>query len=96
MVDTIIELKNLLLGVLAKAARAVLAILRDPIGFLRNLVGAVGAGLKQFLHNIGKHLQQGLLSWLLGVSAKAGLELPQHVSSLGVNSDKVAVGFAAQ
>ncbi|GLY05344.1 hypothetical protein [Actinoplanes sp. NBRC 101535] len=77
VIKTIIDLKNLLLGVLAKAASAVMLILKDPIGFLRNLVGSVGAGLKQFLKNIVGHLQQGMISWLLGVSAQAGLQLPK-------------------
>ena len=66
------ELKRLLLSVLAKAASAVMLIIKDPIGFLRNLVSAVGAGLKQFLANIGGHLQQGILSWLLGKTAGPG------------------------
>ena len=43
------QLKDMLLGVLAKAAPAVGAIIKDPIGFLGNLVSAVGAGLKQFM-----------------------------------------------
>ncbi|GAA4452093.1 hypothetical protein GCM10023170_040410 [Phytohabitans houttuyneae] len=84
VIDTIIELKNLLLGVLRKAAQAVMAILKDPIGFLGNLVKGVGAGLKQFLRNIGKHLQAGILSWLLGVSAQAGIQLPAKFDARGI------------
>jgi hypothetical protein len=84
VIQTILELKNLLLGVLAKAASAVMLILKDPIGFLRNLVSAVGAGLKQFLKNIVKHLEQGLVSWLLGTAAKAGLQLPAKFDVKGI------------
>ncbi|GII88156.1 hypothetical protein Ssi03_61460 [Sphaerisporangium siamense] len=84
VIDTILELKRLLLGVLAKAAQAVLLILKDPIGFLRNLVSAVGAGLRLFLRNIGRHLQQGILSWLLGKTAEAGIELPSKFDTQGV------------
>jgi hypothetical protein len=84
VIKTILELKNLLLGVLRKAASAVMLILKDPIGFLRNLVGAVGAGLKQFLKNIVKHLEQGLMSWLLGVTAQAGLSLPKSFDVKGI------------
>ncbi|MEU5595124.1 hypothetical protein [Streptomyces sp. NPDC020298] len=84
VIDTIIELKNLLLAVLAKAAQAVMLILQDPIGFLRHLVTAVGAGLRQFLRNIGKHLQQGIMSWLLGKASEAGLELPAKFDAQGV------------
>jgi hypothetical protein len=84
VIKTIMELKDLLLGVLAKAGQAVMAILKDPIGFLRNLVKAVGAGLKQFLKNIGKHLQTGVMSWLLGVSARAGIQLPARFDAKGI------------
>ncbi|MGN9912596.1 hypothetical protein ACTMTJ_34165 [Phytohabitans sp. LJ34] len=84
VIDTIIELKNLLLGVLAKAGQAIMAILRDPIGFLGNLVRAVGAGLRNFIRNIRTHLQTGILSWLLGVSARAGLQLPARFDARGI------------
>ncbi|WP_349345334.1 hypothetical protein [Streptomyces rapamycinicus] len=84
VINTIMELKRLLLSVLAKAAQAVMLILKDPIGFLRNLVSAVGAGLRQFLRNIGRHLQQGILSWLLGKTAEAGIEMPAKFDVQGV------------
>ncbi|MEV6805328.1 hypothetical protein [Streptomyces sp. NPDC051129] len=84
VIDTILELKRLLLAVLAKAAQAVMLILKDPIGFLRNLVSAVGAGLRQFLANIGRHLQQGILSWLLGKATEAGIALPATFDTQGV------------
>ncbi|QDL68920.1 hypothetical protein DNK48_05380 [Streptomyces malaysiensis subsp. malaysiensis] len=84
VINTILELKRLLLSVLAKAASAVMLILKDPIGFLRNLVSAVGAGLRQFLRNIGRHLQQGILSWLLGKTAEAGVALPSKFDTQGV------------
>ncbi|CAL9605119.1 hypothetical protein [Streptomyces sp. enrichment culture] len=84
VIDTIMELKRLLLAVLAKAAQAVMLILKDPVGFLRNLVSAVGAGLRRFLQNIGRHLQQGILAWLLGRTAEAGLEVPAKLDTQGV------------
>ncbi|MFI6645488.1 hypothetical protein [Streptomyces sp. NPDC050504] len=83
-VRTILELRQLLLSVLAKAAQAVLLILKDPVGFLKNLVQALGAGLRLFIGNIGRHLQQGILSWLLGRTAEAGIELPARFDAAGV------------
>ncbi|MGH7511006.1 MAG: phage tail protein [Gemmatimonadales bacterium] len=83
-IDTILKLKDLLLGVLAKAAQAVMAIIKDPIGFLGKLVSAVGAGLKAFMANIAAHLQKGLVSWLLGAAAKAGLQLPERFDIKGI------------
>jgi hypothetical protein len=83
-IDTILKLKDLLLGVLAKAAQAVSAIIKDPIGFLGHLVSAVGAGLRQFMANIATHLQKGLVSWLLGAAAAAGLQLPAKFDLKGI------------
>ncbi|MGW4054191.1 hypothetical protein ACWENA_25515 [Streptomyces sp. NPDC004779] len=84
VLKTINELKNLLLGILAKAASAIMKIIKDPIGFLGNLVRAVGAGLNLFVTNIGTHLKTGLVSWLLGTATKAGLELPQRFDLRGI------------
>lgn len=83
-IKTINELKNLLLGILAKAASAIMKIIKDPIGFLGNLVRAVGAGLNLFITNIGDHLKTGVVSWLLGTAVKAGLELPQRFDIKGI------------
>jgi len=84
VIDTILKLKDLLLGVLAKAAQAVSAIIKDPIGFLGHLVSSVGAGLRQFMANIATHLQKGLVSWLLGAAAAAGLQLPAKFDLKGI------------
>ncbi|MFB7078485.1 hypothetical protein [Streptomyces sp. NPDC056308] len=81
---TINELKNLLLGILAKAASAIMKIIKDPIGFLGNLVRAVGAGLNLFITNVAEHLRTGVVSWLLGTAVKAGLELPQKFDLKGI------------
>ncbi|MFI1017819.1 hypothetical protein [Streptomyces sp. NPDC020965] len=86
VIDTILELKRLLLAVLAKAAQAVMMILTDPIGFLGNLVRAVGAGLRQFLNNIWTHLRQGVISWLLGQASEAGMQIPAKFDVQGVLS----------
>ncbi|MER5280743.1 hypothetical protein ABT025_34110 [Streptomyces sp. NPDC002809] len=83
-IKTINELKNLLLGILAKAAGAIMKIIKDPIGFLGNLVKAVGAGLNLFVTNIAEHLKTGVVSWLLGTAVKAGLELPQKFDMKGI------------
>ncbi|MER5982835.1 hypothetical protein ABT170_06930, partial [Streptomyces sp. NPDC001787] len=58
--------------------------LKDPIGFLGNLVKAVGAGLNLFITNIAEHLKTGVVSWLLGTAVKAGLELPQKFDLKGI------------
>ena len=66
VIKTIIELKNLLLGVLAKAAWRSMTIIKDPIGFLGNLVSGGRRRAEPVHANIGEHLQKGLVAWLLG------------------------------
>ncbi|MEV8391052.1 MULTISPECIES: hypothetical protein [unclassified Streptomyces] len=84
VIQTIMELKNLLMGILAKAAGAIGKIIKDPIGFLRNLVSAVGSGLNLFIGNIAAHLQKGLVSWLLGTAVSTGLEIPARFDLKGI------------
>ncbi|MEV7427466.1 hypothetical protein [Streptomyces sp. NPDC091212] len=84
VIQTILELKNMLMGVLAKAASAIAKIIKDPIGFLKNLVSALGAGLNLFIANIPDHLQKGLVSWLLGTAVSTGLAIPAKFDLKGI------------
>ena len=86
VIKTIIQLKNMLLNVLAKAAAAIDKIIADPIGFLGNLVAGVKAGLMNFMSNIGTHLKKGLMEWLFGALAGAGLVLPEALDLKGIIS----------
>ncbi|MFJ1747494.1 hypothetical protein ACIOJD_14770 [Streptomyces sp. NPDC088116] len=83
-IQAINELKNLLMGVLRKAVQAIGMILTDPIGFLGKLVSAVGGGLELFKKNVGKHMQQGVLTWLLGVGSSAGVQIPAKFDIRGI------------
>ncbi|WP_167542532.1 hypothetical protein [Streptomyces himastatinicus] len=84
VINTIKELGRLLMGVLRKAASAVGLILKDPVGFLGRLITGVGGGLNLFMKNAGRHLQQGVLAWLLGSGVTAGLVLPTSFDVLGI------------
>lgn len=86
VINTIIEIKNMLLSVLGKAASVIGKIIRDPIGFLGNLISAVGQGLSQFVENIGKHLLNGLMGWLFGALSAAGLTMPEKFDLKGILS----------
>lgn len=85
-VKKIIEFKNLLFSVLAKAAAVIADIIAHPIRFLGSLVSAVGQGLKNFIDKIGTHLQKGLMDWLFGALAGAGLKLPEKLDLQGIIS----------
>ncbi|HEX7119487.1 MAG TPA: hypothetical protein VF212_11905, partial [Longimicrobiales bacterium] len=86
VIETIRELKNMLLGVLARAADVIGAILSDPIGFLGNLIAAVRQGLEQFVANIGTYLQEGLMGWLFGALGSAGIQMPDSFDLRGILS----------
>jgi hypothetical protein len=84
VIDTILELKDMLLGILAKAASVIETIIADPIGFLGNLVAGIKAGLSAFLGNIGEHLKNGLMGWLFGAVAAAGITMPESFDLKGL------------
>ena len=84
VIETIKKLKDMLMGVLARAAGAIELIIADPIGFVGNLVSAVKTGVLNFKDNILDHLQKGLKTWLFGNLAAAGLQIPQTWDLKGV------------
>jgi hypothetical protein len=84
VVKTILKLKDMLMGVLSRAAGAIGDILKDPIGFLGNLVAGVKGGLMRFVDNIAGHLQEGLMGWLFGALGGAGLTLPKALDFAGI------------
>ena len=86
VIATIIELKNLLLGVFSKAANAVNKIIKNPIGFLGNLVMGVKKGVQGFLEKAGFYVKQGLMEWLFGALAKAGIQMPKSFDAAGILS----------
>jgi hypothetical protein len=83
-VQTILKLKDMLLGVLARAASAIGQIISKPIEFLGNLIAAVKGGLDAFVANIGTHLQNGLLGWLTGALGAAGVTMPDKLDLRGI------------
>jgi A nuclease family of the HNH/ENDO VII superfamily with conserved AHH len=86
LIKKIIAFKNMLLDVLARAAGVISEIIHDPIGFLGNLVDAVGLGLKNFISNIAEHLKKGIMEWIFGALSGAGLQLPDTFDLKGIVS----------
>lgn len=83
-IETVTKLKDMLLGVLARAANAVEKIIKDPMDFLEKFVGAVKTGIKNFMSNIVSHLKKGLQGWLFGALAEAGIEIPEKFDLKGI------------
>ncbi|MFO1433891.1 MAG: DUF4157 domain-containing protein [Candidatus Competibacteraceae bacterium] len=65
------------LAYIRKAGGAFRSILKNPIGFVGNLVRAGKQGLLQFAGNIGKHLKTSLIQWVTGALSGAGVYIPQ-------------------
>ncbi|HEY5879827.1 MAG TPA: hypothetical protein VIU11_13025 [Nakamurella sp.] len=83
-IDTILKLKALFTGLLARATSAFAKILEDPVAFISNFMSAVKQGFLSFASNILTHLKTGLLGWLFGALASAGIELPDSFDLKGI------------
>ncbi len=84
VIKQIVEIKNMLMDVLAQVAGAVGKIISDPIAFAGNLIQGIAKGLQGFVSRIGDHLKRGLMTWLFGEVAKGGIELPASFDLKGI------------
>lgn len=73
-------------AVIEKARDTISLILNDPIGFAKNLIGAVVRGFRQFSANIWKHLKAGLMGWLFGTLQGMQIKLPAKLDFKGIIS----------
>jgi dolichol kinase len=60
-----------------RAAGAFQTIIRNPIGFVGNLVRAGIQGFRQFAGNFLTHLRASLIGWLTGAMSGANIYIPQ-------------------
>ncbi len=74
------------MGIIRRAGGVFTNIIRDPIAFVGNLVQAVKGGFQSFAGNILTHLRSGLMGWLFGALAGAGLQMPQSFDLRGIVS----------
>ncbi|MCE9667756.1 DUF4157 domain-containing protein [Myxococcus stipitatus] len=65
---------------LRRAAATFRTILRNPIGFIGNLVRAGLLGFRQFAANFLTHLRGSLIGWLTGAMSGAGIYIPQGLN----------------
>ncbi len=82
IIQTIIDIKNMLTELLMGAIGAIMTIISDPIGFLSNLFGGIKQGFEQFGTNILTHLQTALIQWLTGALGPVGITMPDDLFSL--------------
>ncbi|MEB4591028.1 hypothetical protein VSS37_08575, partial [Candidatus Thiothrix sp. Deng01] len=67
-----------------KARGAFVTILKNPIGFVGNLVKAGKQGFEMFAGNILEHLKAALIKWIVGPLAEAGVYIPKSFSLLEI------------
>jgi hypothetical protein len=82
VIRTIKKLKDMIVNVLSRIADVVMGIIKDPIGFLGNLIDGIKTGLDNFISNLPKHLLNALLGWLTGELGPMGIQLPDDIFSL--------------
>ncbi len=83
--STVMQLLEIIFEVVApgvmpyirRAAGAFTRIVRNPIGFLRNLVRAGKLGFRKFRKNFLTHLRSSLVNWLTGSLSGTGVYIPQ-------------------
>ena len=80
VVKALTEFKAKLMALLKKGEDAIKLVLKDPIGFLGNLIGAIKLGFTQFVGRILTHLKTGFINWLFGGLAEAGVTPPPDLS----------------
>jgi len=73
-----------LLSMLSRAGSLLINIIKNPVPFIKNLIGAAKKGFTQFAKNFGKHLKAGLMGWLFGQVAATGIKLPSSFSVAGI------------
>ncbi len=69
---------------IAKAKAAFHTIIKNPIGFVGNLVRAGKLGFQRFADNIVEHLKAALIKWITGPLGEAGVYIPKSFSLLEI------------
>lgn len=90
--DQVIELLKILFSVVApgampyiqKAKTAFTTIIKNPIGFVGNLVNAGKKGFQLFADNILTHLKTALIKWITGPLGEAGVYIPKSFSLMEI------------
>jgi hypothetical protein len=67
-----------------KAQAAFTTILKNPVGFVGNLVRAGKLGFQMFADNILTHLKDALIKWITGPLGEAGVYIPRSFNLIEV------------
>jgi hypothetical protein len=73
-------------ALIGKAQDSIEKIIENPGAFVHHLVDAVKLGFKQFGANFWTHLKDGVVQWLFGTFAEAGIQVPAKFDVAGIFS----------
>lgn len=73
-------------AIIEQARDVINLIIEDPLQFVKNLIKAIVGGFGRFVSNIFEHLKKGLLGWLFGAIAGAGITMPEKLDFKGLMS----------
>jgi hypothetical protein len=71
-------------ALIGKAQDSIEKIIENPGAFVGHLIDAVKLGFKQFGANFWSHLKDGLVQWLFGTFAEAGITMPKSFDIAGI------------
>jgi uncharacterized protein DUF4157 len=71
-------------ALIGKAEDSIEKIIENPGAFVGHLVDAVKLGFQQFGANFWTHLKDGLVQWLFGTFASAGIHMPASFDIAGI------------
>ncbi|MCK6561694.1 DUF4157 domain-containing protein [bacterium] len=73
-----------IMAILNKGKEVITKIIKDPIGFVKNLIKGLIQGIGQFAKNALKHLKAGISGWLFGALSAANITLPSKFDLKGI------------
>ncbi|KAA0229892.1 DUF4157 domain-containing protein [candidate division KSB1 bacterium] len=73
-----------IMAILNKGEEVLTKIIKDPIGFVKNLIKGLIQGIGQFAKNALKHLKAGISGWLFGALSAANITLPSKFDLKGI------------
>jgi Domain of unknown function (DUF4157) len=71
-------------ALIGKAQDSIEKIIENPGAFVGHLIDAVKLGFKQFGQNFWNHLKSGVVQWLFGTFAEAGITMPAKFDVAGI------------
>jgi hypothetical protein len=84
VIEVLKKLKDLAVLLLKVGGSVLRGLLKDPIGFLGNLLGAIKLGFSNFSDRIGTHLKDALITYVTGTVREIGISAAADSTPKGI------------